>query len=450
MQATQARALLAEAKRRESYEAPIPEDDAKAVSEAEALVKMAEVAWEQLVRGPEVEAILRMAAEDYDGEPEQLAETEEKNLDGLEVFAPDPVETEIPVETPVETEAPTDGYVPPKLESDEFITNSEPWEGYADERVPIIKDMLSKAVLADSDPAGLLAHVWAYESAHKNRQRVLAHLEELGKEHAQNGEPEPEEATDHLAVDKISESPSEAEDHSGGDPEVSADTHVEPGHAGEVAEVGLSDNSGETPTDLPDQAGNSEPVEADTSAPEAQGRAEVEAIPDRKNPGLVNDDELEYGDLIVQVEQELAEHRLHVPEPPTENPPEIPYDYSRVSDGELRSLHSQFSMFAYRANYLLMRDERIAAVTRQAADDLSREILVLHQKYDEKGKEKRVAVIEAEIEQDENVKKLRKIQRKHEIFATAHRQERDSYNKLVESMSRLESMRQNEWERSRR
>src|SRR6185436_8911401 len=54
LDATQARAILTQAKADQTYEAPIPEDDAKAVEEATSLVEMAQTAWNQYVRGPEV------------------------------------------------------------------------------------------------------------------------------------------------------------------------------------------------------------------------------------------------------------------------------------------------------------------------------------------------------------------------------------------------------------
>jgi hypothetical protein len=83
-----------------------------------------------------------------------------------------------------------------------------------------------------------------------------------------------------------------------------------------------------------------------------------------------------------------------------------------------------------------------------AADDIHNAILVKLPRYDERDKEKRVALIEAEVESDENIKRWRRRQRKHETFAAAHRNERDSIGRLVDALSRHESMRHQEWERS--
>ena len=60
--ADQARALITQAKQDHTYEAPIPEDDAKAIEEANALIELATDAWNDMVRGSEVETILRLAA----------------------------------------------------------------------------------------------------------------------------------------------------------------------------------------------------------------------------------------------------------------------------------------------------------------------------------------------------------------------------------------------------
>jgi hypothetical protein len=65
--ATQARALLAQGKKDGTYEAPIPEDDKKAISDAEDLLDLARTAWAQHVRGPEVEILLKMEASFAEG-----------------------------------------------------------------------------------------------------------------------------------------------------------------------------------------------------------------------------------------------------------------------------------------------------------------------------------------------------------------------------------------------
>ena len=63
MRADQARSLLTQAKQDQTYEGPVPEDDAKAIEEANAVIDLATDAWEDQVRGPEVETILPLTAE---------------------------------------------------------------------------------------------------------------------------------------------------------------------------------------------------------------------------------------------------------------------------------------------------------------------------------------------------------------------------------------------------
>lgn len=472
MDATHARAILAEAKQRESYEAPIPEDDAKAISEAEALVEMAETAWEQHVRGPEVEAILRMAAASIEEAEEKLKEpgvfTQEEISQQVDehVYEPDP---------------------DPEVD----MTRTPPWDDYNEIRVPVIKESLAMYVSSTKDPWELLEHVRVFEEMNKNRSRILNYVAELQEELN-------DKAEDHLAVGtdssqnpeeaRTEEDRQESDDQEGNSPSSEAESNLGVSGLDSQKDYGrpVFDSSGqdEVPGPLDSGIRNTEENghwgsrDARTSEDgsgtqdsqfigDSNGREGVRTVHEGQGQNHSGDsegskdatdgrqllpleEELNYDDLIEQVEEELREKRLHVPPPPQDKAPEIPYDYSRITDAELHSLHAIFSMFAYRANYLLMRDERIAVVTKQAADEMARELLVAAEKYDHKGHEKRVALLEAEIEADPDVKKLRKIQRKHEIFATAHRQERDSYLKLVESMSRLETMRQNEWERSRR
>lgn len=367
MDIEQARAIIAQAKEDESYEGPMPEDDDKALEEAAALVEMAQTAWSQNVRGPEVEALLRLAEVTENGNGSEHKETPEK--------APEAPQSE------------TDGL--PDID----LVKNEPWDAYDEDTVPVILEALDAGMEADDDPDGLLAHVWAYETAHENRPEVIARLEEIAAERSEQRE--------------------------------------EPVTAPEVIEQ-LSEAIAQTP------GKSAEMISQETWAAAEESRQQEN-----------REGEIDYSDLVEQVEETLKKDRLHVPEPPTDDPPKLPYDYSKVSDDQLHSLHSVFTSFAYRANYLLQRDERIAALAKMKADEIARELLVAIAKYDEKGHEKKVSLLEAEVESSPKIKDLRKIQRKHEIFATAHRQERDSYAKLVESMSRLETMRQNQWDRSR-
>lgn len=412
MQAEQARAILAQAKSTESYEGPIPEDDSKAVSEAENLVEMARVAWQQNVQGPEVEAILRLAEGDFDGH--ELPQN--GNGHGLE--------------QPLEASDNTDERIDKMVEE-------EPWEGYDGDRDKSIRELLMAGMEGEKDPRDLLAHVWAYESANKGRTRILNLVEELRQK--LDDEPESTHATpDDPPVPPAEETPAADADeaHSNG----GRDSEPEP-EVARATDHGQSGSDGQPEAEVP---------QADISGSEtdaAGGGALGGSDDDSQSEGQ---EDFTYPDLVAEVEEELRRNRLHVPEPPTEEAPRLPYDYSKLTDSELQSLHTVFSSYAYRASYLLMLHERAAMIAKMHADELHRELLVSIAKYDDKGKERKITVLEAEIESTPLIKRLRRDQRKHEIFAAAHRQERDSYNKLVESMSRLETMRQNEHERSRR
>ena len=109
-----------------------------------------------------------------------------------------------------------------------------------------------------------------------------------------------------------------------------------------------------------------------------------------------------------------------------------------------------YSAAAYYKSSVQTREERIAMHCKEAADELTNTLLVKAKKYDDKGKEIRVTFLEAEIAGDPNVKKWRRLQRKHEQFALAAKRETESYHKLVESVSRLWTMRQNTYERGRK
>lgn len=159
---------------------------------------------------------------------------------------------------------------------------------------------------------------------------------------------------------------------------------------------------------------------------------------------------IDYSDLIAEVEAQISRERLHAPEPPTDPAPQLPYDLTSVSDGDLRALHSTFSAYAYYADTRVLRHEAIAMHARQQADDIVRELLLTVANYDDKNHERRMTFITAEVESSPHVVALRGIQRRHEIFAEAARRERDGYHKLVESLSRQESMRHNEWLRAQK
>lgn len=370
MNATTAREILTFSKSHEGYDAPIPEDDAALVAEAEQLVRQAAIAWNRNnARGPEVAGVLRLADETFDG-------TGDFSGDEAPQAAQPPEVPATPAEAP---EAPQEAPQAPETPGEEFLTRQEPWMEYDGDAVEVVINALDVAKVED-EAANILHHVWAYENANKGRQRILDHL----------------------------------------------------------ATIAVEFNGGTPP---PADTAEEQPQEPQAPEPPANGHAPDSPPPEKG---------IDYSDLIREVEAEISRDRLHVPQPPTDEAPVFPYDVSRVSDKELRDLHHAFSAYAYFADTRVLRHEAIATRARQQADDIVRELLLTVAQYDDKNHERRMTFITAEVESSPHVVALRSIQRRHEIFAEAARRERDGYHKLVEGLSRQESMRQNEWLRAQK
>lgn len=356
MNVDKAKAIINQAKIEEIYEGPIPEEDDKAIEEADKLVALAQDAWNQHVRGPEVESILRIFNDEFDG----------SNQDEPEAVDPEPEEIEEEQEE-LEEELEEDGGSP------------IPWEGYDDQNVGDVVTTLESyaAAFQGEDLREFLKAVWEHETAGKGRSTVFEKL------------------------DKLAQSISEES------PEVNNEDELE----------------------LPEEDKDIE----DTPEP---------------SPPPKREEAIEYKAIIEAVESELASETSHVPTPPAAEAPELPWDWTKSSDNEIQSLYSYYSLLAYYKSFSLIREDRIALECKRAADELANELLKVTDKYDEKGKEKKVTLLEAEVEADPNVSKWRRLQRKHEAFCGSLRRERDSLYKLVESLSRFETMRQQEWQRS--
>lgn len=436
MTAEQARAILAQAKNDNSYEDPIPEEDGKAIDEAVALVKMAKTAWDAQIRGPQVEAILRIASEEFF--PNGNGSTHEEPAS----------EPEAKVEPEPQPQA--EGSVALDSGTDD-MKKVEPWDGYATDKVPDIVEGINIYVEGnDADLPELLAHIWAFETSHKNRKRIVSHLEEvavklgMGNATAEVEQPAPDE------IPTPDPEPQPEEETPDSQPEDQPETPVE-----EPPAVETEEPPAEAESDYDERVRRSKEILAQREAEKAEA-PETKVHHPEPRPQVQHADEVELmepdkgdpDDLIQLVEDELRRERLTIPEPPAEELPEIPWDWTKVSLEEIQKLHGAYSNAAFYKNFQLQREERLARHYKDQADETHRELLVASAKYDEKGKEKKVTVLEAEIENTDGVKIPRRRQRLHEIYATAARQERDSYNKLVESLSRLHTMRKDEWEMS--
>lgn len=376
-----ARSIITQALAEEIYEGPIPEEDEKAIEEAGKLVDLARDAWTQNVRGPEVEAILRIADDKFDGgtAPEVVVDPEPEPEEELE----------------------------DDLDEDNVVDDGGspmPWDGYNKElAVDIVKSLnVRSKELSGNDLRDFLQTVWKYESAVDARQTILNHLDKLAaniKEEAPkvDSPEEPEVAEQPIASPELKI--------------VEEKTDEEP----EVLPAGLQEAHGfQTGLD------NHEPVGGSNA----------------------------YHQLLGAIDSELKDDRRHVPEPPADDAPQLPWDWTKSSDIEIQSLYSYYSLLAYHKSFVLTREERVALECKRAADELAGELLKAIDKYDEKGKHKTITLLESEVETDPNVSNWRKLQRKHEAYCASARRERNSLYKLVESLSRFETMRQQEWQRS--
>lgn len=357
-----ARAIINQSKIAEVYEGPIPDEDEKAISEAEKLVGMARDAWNQNVRGPEVESILRIADDEFAG-GEEIEEEEE-------IVEEEEAEIEIEV---VEDES---------EEEQQEESLASPWPEYDSLGVvDVVKDISSRAgELFGEELQVFLKGVWEYESATRDRQTILKKLDKLASK-------------------------------------IDGDATEEDG------------------TDEPEATTEVEVVEEELSAPTEEPKAFVV-------------DEKTYHAIVRAVEEDLEKDRRHVPEPPSDEAPQLPWDWTKSSDTEIQSLYSYYSLLAYYKSFVLTREERMSLECKRAADELVNQLMKTADKYDEKGKGKRVTEIESEIEADPNVSYWRRLQKKHEAYCAQARRDRNSLYKIVEQLSRFETMRQQEWQRS--
>lgn len=122
---------------------------------------------------------------------------------------------------------------------------------------------------------------------------------------------------------------------------------------------------------------------------------------------------------------------------------ELPFDLTTVSDKQLQQLHSAFASYSYRAGYLLALEEANESTCREAAEEIVTAYIAAN--GDSEGT---MTQIKAAAEQNETVKNWRHRQRRHGILAAVLRKDRDNYDKIVERLSRHESMRDGEWERA--
>jgi len=185
MTAETAREIIKQALADETWEAPAPEDDDQALVDAQSIVKMAEDAWEQNIRGPEVEAILKIAASDENGDKPTASKAKPK---------------------PKAAAAKKPGRPSPKAKPEpepeaDSRASEEPWEDYDKDKVPDIVEGVE--VWTEEENHDRIMHVYIYELANKNRKNIIAACEAglpeellpVAEEVTPEPEAEPEEET---------------------------------------------------------------------------------------------------------------------------------------------------------------------------------------------------------------------------------------------------------------
>lgn len=387
MKITTAREILTRAKKDDIFDGEIPGTDAEVLAKAGEIVELAEQAWTSNVRGPEVEAILNLAKADQNGD---APEKSEESDTGDEHSAPEGTPSVF-------------SGLPEKL------SKEEPWAGYNDGSV---KDVTEGIVwFAESDDSeqkdeilDILKNAWAYESEHKDRSRVLTFIKDAFVRYGgELGDVVVEEAPDEVEAEEVAEIAEEIQAEESAESETEAEPMVMPGM---------------------------EPVEAEVEHKETPS-AEAK--------------------LVEFVVAELARERVDgIPKPPQEQAPELPWNWADITDIQLHDLHMQYASLAYYKAYQRARDERIALHCKEAADEIRNKLLIAAPKYDEKNKEIKITVLEAQIASDPNIRRWRKTQAKYDRYTVQARHELDALQKLVEALSRLMTVRHEAWERQRR
>lgn len=480
MQADLAREIIAQALEDETYEGDIPDDDDKAVEVAEGLVVMAKDAWEQNIQGPEVEAILKLAERDENGSKESG-----KKKPAAKPAAKRPAKKEPEPEPDPEPED------EPEADS---RASEEPWEGYDSDKVGEIIEGLE--VWAEDEEFDSVQHILIYEEANKNRKKIVERATELlpedmipGEEVSGEVEPEPEsdpepepptatepyEGYDDSKVSEIKEALTEYLDDEDTDDEdklatlkqtfdyealnkgrtglmdfldEKMDIYKEQDgddEAGATEEEGEAEGAASSEDDSGDEEG-SEGGEGDSeeAAPAAGKRSRRSSAAKDGADSDPEGDDAEHTELLKTVHELIARERLHVPPAIESEPVELPFDLTTVGDKELQKLFSAFTAYSYRAGYLLMLEEASEHKCKEAAD----EIVEAYVANNEADKDATVTKVKAEAEQHDEVKKWRKRQRRHGILAMSLRKDRDNYDRVCERLSRIETMRQDEWQRA--
>lgn len=326
---------------------------------------------------------------------------------------PVPVPTPAPVPTPVAAPpapapvaaAPTPAPAAPAAPAADG--GALPWEGYDAAKIPdIVKHI--EGVLATQGEAAkpLLASVWAYESANKNRPRLLNKLKGIAEQGVVvGGAPAPA-------------------------PAAPAPAQVAP----EPADVNPAPPFQEAPAPAPVAAPPAPtPAPAPTQAVPAPAQAQVQP----EFPGGLA---APIADGATQkVNATIAQEGLPVPGV-VGNPPTLPEDFTILSDVQVRQFQSQFNACQARAHYLFSQAEGFSNDAKIAGDALVDEFIRGHQ-FDKGTTVKQIEAMAGELP---NIQVARRTQHDWSEVARQYKALRDIYEGTCDRLSREQTGRADE------
>lgn len=268
-----------------------------------------------------------------------------------------------------------------------------PWEGYDGLRLTEIKVKIESGEVDDK-----LHEIYSYEEdAARPRKRVLEYVEKR-KETLEKEDGQPKE-----------------EEESKGEEEVE--------RKDEEAAPQPSDERGE---------GGTPEGEADSEGTEHEGGG------------------VDYEALVKDAESEVKKLILHVPPEPHSEDLDLPYDLTQLSDKALQTAYGAYNALAYRVNYKLLLEEAKLRRVKLAVKELRALYFSTRVKYDHQNHQRTMTDIHSEIDTIPIVKEWLQRENLLERNVEAYRSQRDGLYREVDMLSRLETMRHQEAERSGR
>ena len=156
----------------------------------------------------------------------------------------------------------------------------------------------------------------------------------------------------------------------------------------------------------------------------------------------------EYNSLVEDAEKEVKKLILHEPpEPPSEDL-NLPYDLTQLTDKALQKAYGAYNALAYRVNYKLLLEEAKLKRVKQAVKELRAYLFAESVKYDHHQHQRTMTDINSHIDTIPEMKEWMQRENLLEVNVDAYRSQRDGLYREVDMLSRLETMRHQEAERS--